>query len=194
MYTKHFAFAAAAALAFTGAHAASAADGPAKKPQSPTAMSKADKPDFSDAQILGVTDVANTGEVEQGNVAASRGKADSVKQFARMMIKEHTAAKQKGVTVAKQIGVTPAASSKSADVSKDGADVMKKLADADADDFDKTYLKAQIKEHENTLKLLDQDLMPKATTPQVKSMLTELKGHVEHHLSAAHSALDNLSK
>src|SRR5581483_10135569 len=129
-----------------------AADSTGNKKTPSTQLSKADKPDLTDAQILGVTDVANTGEVEQANVAETRARSEKVKSFAQMMAKEHSEAKNKGLSIAKQLGVAPATSTKSAEVQKDSADILKKLHAADADDFDKTYLKAQIKLHEDTLK------------------------------------------
>jgi hypothetical protein len=76
-YTKRLGIAAVVALAFTSAGVASAADGAGKK--SATALSKSDKADLTDAQILGITDAANTGEVEQGNVAETRGQSVKVK-------------------------------------------------------------------------------------------------------------------
>jgi putative membrane protein len=191
LLTKISGCAAVAALAITTAGAALAGDSTGKK--TPSAV-PANKSELNDAQILGVADVANTGEVEQANIALTRARSDKVKSFAELMVKDHTAAKNKGLTVAKQLGVTPATSAKSAEVQKQGAEAMKTLHEADADDFDKTYLKTQIRMHEDTLKLLDNDLIPKANTPQVKSLLTEMRGHVQHHLAVAHSDLDTLNK
>ena len=191
--TKISGLAAVAALSFTTASTALAADGAGKKAHA-TELAKSDESDMTDAQILGVADVANTGEVEQGNIAESRGRSEKVKSFAQMMVKEHSAAKNKGMAVAKQLGVAPATSAKSAEVEKDGQSIVKKLHEASADDFDKTYLKAQIRLHEDTLKLLDGELIPKASTPQVKSLLTDMRAHVEHHLAVAHSDLDTLNK
>ena len=71
---------------------------------------------------------------------------------------------------------------------------MKTSTKADADDFDKKYLKSQIRLHEDTLKLLDGDLIPKASTPQVESLSTDMRAHVGHHLSVAHGDLDTLDK
>lgn len=189
--TKISGFAAVAALAITTAGVALAADSTGN-PAPAAQPAKADN--LTDAQILGVTDVANTGEVQQANVAETRARSEKVKSFAQMMAKDHEDAKNKGLSIAKQLGITLATSAKSAEVQKDNADVLKKLHNASADDFDKTYLKAQISAHEDTLKLLDSDLIPKASTPQVKSLLTDMRAHVEHHLSVAHSDLDTLHK
>ena len=191
-FTKVYGFATVAALAITTAAGGALAGDSTGKKAPPAAPEKADS--LSDAQILGVTDVANTGEVEQANVALARSHSDKVRSFAGLMVKEHTAAKNKGLAIAKQLGVSPATSAKSAEVQKEGADATKTLHEADADDFDKKYLKSQIRLHEDTLKLLDGELIPKANTPQVKSLLTDMRAHVEHHLSVAHSDLDTLNK
>jgi len=179
------------ALAVTTAGAALAGDSTGKKTP---AAAPANKTDLTDAQILGVPDVANTDEVDQANVALSRTHSDKVKSFAEMMVRDHTAAKNQGLSIAKQLGLSPATSAKSADVQKQGADALKTLHEANADDFDKKYLKTQIRLHEDTLKLLDGDLIPKASTPQVKGLLNDMRLHVQHHLAVAHSDLDTLSK
>ncbi len=191
--TKISGCAAIAALAITTAGGALAGDSAGKKAPSAT-PAKGDKADLNDAQILGVADVANTGEVEQANVARSRTHSDKVKSFADMMVRDHTAAKNQGLSIAKQLGISPASSAKSAEVQKQGADALRTLHEANADDFDKTYLKTQIRLHEDTLKLLDNELIPNASTPQVKGLLTDMRAHVQHHLSVAHSDLDTLSK
>jgi len=47
---------------------------------------------FTDGQILGMMDVANSGEVEQGHEAESKAKSAKVKSFAKHMIDDHTSA------------------------------------------------------------------------------------------------------
>src|SRR5437762_146880 len=97
-----------------------------------------DKTDPSDAQILGIADVANTGEIGQANVALSKTQNDSVKQFAQLMVKDHTAAKEKGKAVGKELGLTPAPSELSNGIQKDGNDATAQLDKASAANFDRT--------------------------------------------------------
>jgi putative membrane protein len=152
-----------------------------------------DKTDPSDAQILGVADTANTGEIGQGNIALSKAQRDSVKQFAQLMVKDHTAAKDKGRAVAKELGLTPAPSGLSNGVQKDGNDATAQLGKATPENFDRTYMQLQVRLHEKVLKTLD-ELIPKADAQQVKALLTDMRGHVEHHLSAARTTLSSLEK
>jgi len=152
-----------------------------------------DKTDPSDAQILGVADAANTGEIGQANVALAKARRDSVKQFAQLMVKDHTAAKDKGRAVARDLGLTPAPSGLSNGVQKDGNDATAQLGKATPDSFDRTYMQLQVRLHEKVLKTLD-DLIPKADAQQIKTLLTDMRGHVEHHLTVARTTLSSLEK
>jgi putative membrane protein len=153
----------------------------------------ANKAEVTDAQILGIADVANTGEVGQANIALSKGQADSVKQFAQLMVKDHTAAKEKGRAVGKELGLTPAPSELSNGVQRDGNEATAQLEKASTRNFDRTYMQIQVRLHEKVLKTLD-DLIPKADASQVKTLLTDMRGHVEHHLAVARSTLKSLEK
>ena len=46
---------------------------------------------FTDADILGILDAANSGEVEQGKVAVAKGQIEAVRSFGQMMVTEHGA-------------------------------------------------------------------------------------------------------
>jgi predicted outer membrane protein len=98
-----------------------------------------------------------------------------------------------GDTGKKEQPATPAKADK-ADLSDAQIEALRTLHEANAEDFDKKYLKTQIHLHEDTLKLLDDELIPEASTPQVKSLLNDMRAHVQHHLAVAHSDLDTLSK
>jgi len=154
---------------------------------------QANKNELTDAQILGFADTANTGEVGQGNIALSKGQADSVKQFAQLMVKDHTAAKDKGRAIGKELGLTPAPSELSNGIQRDGNEATAQLEKASAQSFDRTYMQIQVRLHEKVLKKLD-DVIPKADASQVKALLTDMRGHVEHHLAVARSTLTSLEK
>jgi putative membrane protein len=153
----------------------------------------AEKTDVSDAQILGIADTANSGEIEQANIALSKAQKDSVKQFAQLMVKDHTAAKEKGKVVGRELGLTPAPSALANGIEKDGDAVTSQLEKATPSDFDMTYLQLQVREHEKVLKAID-GLIPKADAQQVKGLLTDMRGHVEHHLATARTTLASLAK
>ena len=88
-------------------------------------------------------------EVELGNLASGKAKADAVKQFAEMMVRDHTDAngKLKGLADAAKIPL-PAGLDPDQQVVRDRLD---KLTD---NAFDVAYIKAQIVDHQKTAQLL----------------------------------------
>lgn len=67
-------------------------------------------PKLSEGQIAMVADLANTSEIEQGKLAQSKAKSESVKKFAAMMVKHHTEAKTEQAKLFKQLSLTPSQS------------------------------------------------------------------------------------
>jgi putative membrane protein len=181
------------ALGVVGA-AAPAVQAGAKGDQHTASGAKgANKTDLTDAQILGVADTANAGEVAQANIALTKAQKDSVKQFAQLMVKDHSAAKDKGRAIGKELGLIAAPSGLSSGIQKDGDEASAKLEKAQSTNFDRTYMQIQVRLHQKVLKTLD-DLIPQADAAQVKDLLTDMRGHVEHHLSVARTTLGNLEK
>jgi putative membrane protein len=166
----------------------------AEPPSGPDAPSRVDKGDLNDAEIIGILEVANDAEVDQGSFAEEHARAPTVRAFAQMMVKHHGAAKQKTVATAKQLHVVPKPSAQSGEVQSDSASMMKDLRDSDPDDFDKTYMNAQIKAHEKLLRMIDGDLVPSAAAPELKKLLADTRAQVQQHLAMAHSKRDQLKK
>jgi len=182
-----------AALILGAVAAAPVAEAGPRTGASATGSKANDKTNLTDAQILGVADTANTGEIAQANIAVSKAQVESVRQFAQLMIKDHSEAKEKGRSLGTELGLTPATSPLSAGVQKDGDDAMAQLEKAQPGNFDRTYMQTQVRLHQKVLRTLD-DLIPQADAPQLKSLLGDMRMHVEHHLTTARSTLATLGK
>jgi putative membrane protein len=151
-------------------------------------------PALTDGQILEVTHTANTAEIEQAKIALVRSKDARVRQFAQMMVRDHTQADDKGIVVARKYNLerqqSPASDSLRSDA--DGATQTLK-ADALAD-FDKDYVDTQVREHQAVLDTLDQKLIPTAQDPGVKSYLLTIRAAVASHLQHAEDLQRALQK
>ncbi len=86
-------------------------------------------------------------EVQLGQLAAQKGGSDDVKQFGQKMVDDHTKMGDQLKPIAQQIGVNPPASLSG----KDQA-LLTKLQGESGDQFDKTYIKAMVKDHRMDLK------------------------------------------
>jgi putative membrane protein len=163
----------------TGIQAAAAA--PATGPSTSSAA-----PTFSDAQIIAVTGAANLGEIEQARAALTKARNPRVKQFAQRMIGDHQAAESKGQAIAKKGNIVAEENDVSRELKAGGAQVMSSLRSASAgEDFDRTYVAAQVAEHTRVLQLLDDKLVPQATSAALKSHLQAVRVKVAMHLTMA---------
>jgi putative membrane protein len=143
----------------------------------PLAVFAADNPDasfFKHAAEAGIS------EVDAGTLAQDKGSSQKVKDFGAHMIKDHTAAndKLKALAATKNISLPTSASV--------GQMATKaKLEVLSGDTFDKSYIKGQVKAHEQTIALFKkeattgQDADAKAfaheTLPTLRSHLKEIK-------------------
>ena len=117
-------------------------------------------------------------EIESSKLAATMAKSKEVKDFAAMMVKDHTdsSAKLKALTAAL---TPPIAVSPMLDPAQE-AD-MAALRSAGAQ-FDQLYLRQQTAAHEKALALL-QGYGANATVPELKTFATQLIPKIEEHLT-----------
>ena len=143
-------------------------------------------PTLSDAEIARITEVVNSGEIQQAQVAKTKAKNKQVKEFADHMIKEHRKAKQEGTKIAKEEKLVTEDSPIATEIEKEGASTLKTLRTAAAGSgFDSLYIDGQAAAHQKVLNLLDERLIPSAQDPKLKSELEKSRGMVERHLMEA---------
>lgn len=157
----------------------------APTPTAPSAEKNSVRETLTEPQIAKVTELINTAEVAQAKIAQRRAKAQTVKQFADMMIKHHEQARQEQAKIAQRLKLSPADSSTADTLKSDGEAQLAKLKDSDAASFDSTYITSQIDGHQQALELLDTQLIPSATTPEVVNALRTARALVEQHLREA---------
>jgi len=131
-----------------------------------------------DSEFL--VDAAETSmaEVETGKLALTKSTDTKVKEFANMMIKDHTKAGAETKAFADRLNVSlPAA------LTDEGKEHYNKLNEKSGVDFEKEYADMMVKGHEDAI-----SKMEKASTdgndPEVKAwatnMIPTLKAHLEH--------------
>jgi putative membrane protein len=143
---------------------------------------------LNDAQILDVLTVVNRGEIEAGKIAKDKAQRQEVKDFADMMIGEHGAAMDKTRDLMTAANLQNQESALSRKLRGDVQTVAQRLQSAATPDFDREYLDAQIRMHQDALRLIDDDLLPAAQNGAIVSFLKELRPKVAMHLDHARDA------
>jgi putative membrane protein len=152
------------------------------KPDAGAGGASAAKPDtLNDEQIAGITDAANSAEIEQGKLARLKSKDAAVQKFAAKMIAAHEEAKKNQ----DKLKLPTAESALGNSLGTEAASALSTLKTAEGKDFDKAYIDAQVSEHQKLLDALNDKLIPSVKNPDLKAYLNQILPHVGRHLQEA---------
>jgi putative membrane protein len=140
---------------------------------------------WTEGKILQVVHSANDGEIEQAKLARTKASDPRVKQFAAMMIRDHSAADDKTLAVAKQSASSFEPTSVSQSLEADVRGNTSTLSAQTGSEFDREYIETQISEHQAVLATIDNDLMPASQSGDVKNLLTAVRSKTIAHLQQA---------
>ncbi len=140
---------------------------------------------FTDGQIAQVLTNVDEAEVQQAQLALTKTNNPQTRDFANMMIEQHTASKQQAAQLASQANINPTPSQIANKLQTETSKTLEKLNTADPSDFDEMYVKAQIAQHKEVLDLLNDKLIPAAKDPMLRRQLATTKAMVKHHIDAA---------
>jgi putative membrane protein len=163
----------------TGSAAAPSTTAPASRATQP-AMSGASSANLSAADRHFVEQAALGGaaEVQAGQLAQQKSSNDEVKQFAQQMIDDHGKANDQLKQIASQKGIDIPASDPKADAESKQLDAVNGAA------FDRKYAQIQLKDHQQTVKLFQQEAKS-GGDPDLKSFASSTLPTLEQHLDHA---------
>ena len=141
---------------------------------------------WSDANIVAMLDEANAGDSAAGAIAATKGTAAAVRDFARRMMRDHHQLRVQGADLAKKLNVTPSPPSDDPvpGLVQDETNTLNSTAKGK--DFDKAYIDAEVNAHKAVL-----DLATKAAaqtqTAELKNLIQKAAPVIQGHLDKAES-------
>jgi putative membrane protein len=162
-------------------------------PTSGTSTAMPQPETLTDDQIAKIAETVDAGEVEQAKIAQKKAKNAKVKKFASHMVQQHTKSKKQTETLATKAQLTPADSTTAQDLSQKSTETCASLESAEATNFDKQYIDAQVQQHESVVLLLDSKLIPNASNADLKARLEETRKLVENHLTEAKEIQSSLA-
>ncbi|MBK3868125.1 DUF4142 domain-containing protein [Pseudomonas stutzeri] len=118
-------------------------------------------------------------EIETAKMALQKGTSEDVKQFAQMMIDEHTQANQKLAQLAQQKNLEMSDEAMLMDKAK--AMILKLR---DGENFDEAYANNQVVAHEQTIELF-RDYIESGKNPDLKQFAQTTLPKLEQHLQSA---------
>ncbi len=139
----------------------------------------------TDAQIASIVVTANAVDIDAGKLAATRGSNAQVKDFGRMMVRDHTAVNTQAVELATRLKVTPEDNPTSQSIKQGGDTNVASLTKLEGAGFDKAYIDHEVAYHQQVLDALDKTLIPGAKNAELKDLLVKTRPAFVAHLAHA---------
>ena len=161
-----------------GVHYATAAD------------TNADVP--TDPQIAMIAVTADTIDIDAGKLAEKKSSNPKVKEFAQMMVRDHTSVNKKATDLAKKLNVTPEESDTSRSLKADADKTTAKLNGLSGAEFDKAYIDNEVAYHEAVIKTVTDKLIPNTKNAELKKLLESAGPIFNSHLTHAKEVQSSL--
>jgi putative membrane protein len=140
---------------------------------------------LSDAEVAGVASTINRGEIRVARLARRRAENDQVKAFARSMRIDHKRLERQLTTVLSQAGFAKQESRLSEKLKRKVRKLSRKLRRLQGAEFDRAFIKAAVKSHRKTIRLIERVLLPETSNDLLKSYLSEVLPIIQAHYEEA---------
>jgi putative membrane protein len=138
----------------------------------------------NDAQIAAIVVTANQVDIDAGKVAKDKSTNAAVKEFAQLMITDHTGVNKQAVDLVTKLKVTPEDNPTAKSLKEGGAKNLAHLKTLSGAAFDKAYIDHEVAYHQQVLDAVDKTLIPGASNADLKALLVKVRpafvAHLEH--------------
>ena len=138
----------------------------------------------SDPQIAAIVVTANQVDIDAGKLAEKRTDSKDVREFAKLMVADHSGVNQAATDLVKKLKVQPEPNDTSRSLQKGGDENLAKLKTLKGSAFDKAYVDHEVAYHQAVLDAVDKTLIPSAHNAELKALLVKVRpafvAHLEH--------------
>jgi putative membrane protein len=136
---------------------------------------------MSASDVLNDLHKSNLKEIHMGEMAQQKGTMDETRDFGKTLVSDHQSADDKVQQVAQKEGIT-LETPKKGFVDKLA---MKNVSSAKGNEFDRSFAKSMVKDHEGDVKKM-QDALKDTTLPQdVRDLVSDVLPTLQKHLELA---------
>jgi putative membrane protein len=148
----------------------------------------------TDPQIAAIVVTANQVDIDAGTLAKSKAHSKDVKEFAQLMITDHSGVNKAATELVQKLHVTPQASPTSETLQQGGDQNLAALKKLSGAAFDKAYVDHEVAYHEAVLRAVDKTLIPSAQNAELKALLVKVRPAFAAHLDHAKRLQAQLGK
>jgi putative membrane protein len=148
----------------------------------------------TDPQIAAIVVTANRVDIEAGELAKANAVSPDVKQFAQLMITDHSGVNKAATDLVTRLKVTPEDSPTAQSLKKGGDDNVANLKKLKGAAFDRAYIDHEVAYHQAVIDALDKTLVPSAKNDELKALLVKVRPAFVAHLDHAKQLQATLAK
>jgi putative membrane protein len=139
----------------------------------------------SDPQIAAIVVTANQVDIDAGKLAEATTHSPQVRDFAQLMVKDHTGVNQAATALVTKLHVTPESNPTSESLKQGGEQNLATLHKLSGAAFDQAYVDHEVAYHQAVLDAVDQTLIPSAKNAELKALLVKVRPAFVAHLAHA---------
>lgn len=139
----------------------------------------------TDAQIAATVVTANQVDIDAGKLALSKASSAAVKDFAQLMITDHSAVNKAASELVAKLKVRPEPNATSESLKKGGDAKLAELRKLSGAAFDRAYVDNEVAYHQSVLDAIDKTLIPSARNEELKALLVKVRPAFVAHLDHA---------
>jgi putative membrane protein len=148
----------------------------------------------TDPQIASIVVTANQVDIDAGTLAKGKASRPEVRQFAQLMVTDHTGVNKQAVALVTKLNVTPEDNPTSKSLKAAGDTNLAHLKGLKGDAFDRAYIDQEVAYHQQVLDALDKTLIPGAKNEELKALLVKVRPAFVAHLDHARKIQSSLGK
>jgi putative membrane protein len=148
----------------------------------------------TDPQIAAIVVTANQVDIDAAKLATTQSHSKDVKDFAQLMITDHSGVNKSATELVNKLHVTPESNPTSQSLQKGGDDNVAALKKLNGSAFDRAYVDHEVAYHQAVLDAVDTTLIPSAQNAELKALLVKVRPAFAAHLEHAKQLQSTLSK
>jgi predicted outer membrane protein len=161
-------------------------------PGSPIRKETGDVKAMGDAEVLAFVIAVDDNEVLAAAEAQKKEISKEVKDYAKMIHTEHGKNQKTVMGLGQKIKSTPTDTKAVDELRVKGAQELSQLVPLDGKEFEKAYMDAMVKGHQDVIAMIDGQLIPATKNSELKKQLMDTREHVSMHLEKAKEIQTNL--
>ncbi len=142
------------------------------------------KPALDDATIVAIFDLANSADVEMGELAAKQGQSAEVREMGKNFAAAHTGVRAQGRDLARKLGLVPTPPADGA-MARDHAAALAKLKGLKGAEFDRAYVAHEVAFHTAVIDAVTRTLLPATKNAELKALIEQVAPAFVAHLEGA---------